>query len=122
MKLDLAISPRTWLMPSRLVLNTESTVGYNNKLKRVNSMMHLGVNSDVNVDGTVGVGFRHNLGSSKKKLPYMLRKVGDTINKDVHSLSDKTIPKTVKRIQTQHEINIIIKTIVAAGVAWILSR
>ena len=53
MKLDLAISPGTWLMRSRLVLKTESTVGYNNKLKRVNSMMHLGVNPDVNVDGTV---------------------------------------------------------------------
>ena len=34
-KLNLALSPGTWLMPSRLVLNTESTVGYNNKLKRV---------------------------------------------------------------------------------------
>ena len=30
-KLDLAISPGTWLMPSRMGINTESTVGYNNK-------------------------------------------------------------------------------------------
>ena len=30
-KLNLAISPGTWLMPSRMVINTESTVGYNNK-------------------------------------------------------------------------------------------
>ena len=121
-KLDLAISPGTWLMPTRVVLNTESTVGYNNKFKRVNSMMHLGVNSDVNVDGTVDVGIRHNLGSSKKKLPNMLRNVGDTINNNIESLSDKNIPKTVKRIQTQHEIDIIIVTIAAAEVAWMLFR
>ena len=90
MKLELAISPGTWLMPSRLVLNTESTVGYNNKLIRVNSMMHLGVNSDVNSDGIVDVGIRRNLGSSKKKLPQMLRKVGDTTTNNIESLDDKT--------------------------------
>ena len=81
--------------------------------------MHLGVNSDVNVDGTVDVGIRHNLGSSKK-LPHMLRKVCDTINKDIESLDDKTVPETVKRIQSQHEINIIVVTIAAAGLAWML--
>ena len=32
-KFYLAISPGTWLMPGRMVINTESTVGYNNKLK-----------------------------------------------------------------------------------------
>ena len=71
----------------------------------------------VNSDGTVDIGIRHNLGSSKKKLPHMLEKVGDSIN---NNNDDKTIPKTVKRIQTQHEINIIIVTIAAAGVAWML--
>ena len=69
-KLDLAISPGTWLMPSRMVFNTESTVGYNNKLKRVTPNMKLGVNSDVNADGTVSVGIKHNLGVSKVKLPH----------------------------------------------------
>ena len=55
-KLDMAaISPRTWLMPSRMVINTKSTVGYNNKLKRVTPNMKLGVNSDVNANGTVTV-------------------------------------------------------------------
>ena len=54
----------------------------------------------------------------------MLQNIGDTINKYIKSLSDKTIPKTVKRLQTQREINIIIYivTIAAAGVAWMLFR
>ena len=32
-RLDFATSPGTWLMPSRMVINTESTIGYNNQLK-----------------------------------------------------------------------------------------
>ena len=49
-RLDLAISPGTWLMPSNFVINTQSTVGYNNNLKKATGNMKLGVNSDVNVD------------------------------------------------------------------------
>ena len=52
-------------MPSKMVINTESTVGYNNKLKRVTTKMKLGVNSEVNADGTVSVGIHHNLGRAK---------------------------------------------------------
>jgi len=48
-RLDLAVSPRTWLMPSNLVINTHSTVGYNNFLKKANAEMKLGVKS-VNSD------------------------------------------------------------------------
>ena len=33
-RLDFAVVPGCWLMPSRMILNTESTVGYNNKLKQ----------------------------------------------------------------------------------------
>ena len=32
-RLDFAISPGTWLLPSHMVINTESTIGYNNELK-----------------------------------------------------------------------------------------
>lgn len=35
-KLHLAVSPDTWLMPSNLLLNTQSTVGYNKSLKKTN--------------------------------------------------------------------------------------
>ena len=37
-------------MPTNLVLNTQSTVTYNNNLKKATGNMKLGVNSDVNVD------------------------------------------------------------------------
>ena len=69
-KLDLAISPGTWLMPSRMLINTESTIGYNNELKRATSDMKLGVNSDINML-IKPVGIRHNLGESKVVLPHV---------------------------------------------------
>ena len=33
-RLNLAVCPGAWLMPARMLINTESTVGYNNQLKQ----------------------------------------------------------------------------------------
>jgi len=48
-RLNLAVAPQAWLMPARMVINTESTIGYN-KLKQAVSGMKLGVNNSVNPD------------------------------------------------------------------------
>jgi len=37
-------------MPARMIINTESTVGYNNKLKQAVSRIKLGVNNEANPD------------------------------------------------------------------------
>ena len=42
-RLDLAVSPSTWLMPSNLLVNTQSMVGYNKSRKKASSDMKLGV-------------------------------------------------------------------------------
>ena len=47
-RLNLAVCPGAWLMPAKVVINTESIVGYNNKLKQAVSGMKLGVNNEVN--------------------------------------------------------------------------
>ena len=47
-RLNLAVCPGAWLMPARMIINTESTVGYNNKLMQAAPGMKLGVNNDVN--------------------------------------------------------------------------
>ena len=49
-RLNLAVYPGTCQMPARMIINTESTVGYNNKLKQVVTGMKLGVNNEVNPD------------------------------------------------------------------------
>ena len=68
-RLDLAISPGLWLLPSKMVVNTESVVGYNNKLKKATSFMRIGVNSDLNIPVRRSAP-KHNLGSRAVKLPH----------------------------------------------------
>ena len=47
-RLDFAVAQGVWLMPSRMVINTESIVGYNNMLVISDETMKLGVNNNVN--------------------------------------------------------------------------
>ena len=46
-RLNLALCPGAWLMPSRMIMNTESTVGYNMKLKQASAGIKLGINNDL---------------------------------------------------------------------------
>ena len=56
-RLRLALSLGTWLMPSNLLLDTQSAVGYNSSLKKATSEMKFRVNSSVNLETkSVGVG------------------------------------------------------------------
>ena len=103
-----------------MVINTESTLGYRNKLKRATTDMKLGVNSDVNADGTVDIGISYNLGVSKVKLPHSVQKHASHVVRKIESLDDKTIPNTVKRTQTQHELNLILVMLAATAIAWFL--
>ena len=64
-RLNLAVSLGTQLIPSNLLLNTQSTVEYNNSLKRATADMKLGVNRSVNLEmRLVGV-WQMNGGPSK---------------------------------------------------------
>ena len=47
-RLNLAVCPGARLMLARMIINMESTVGYNNKLKQASAGMKLGINNDVN--------------------------------------------------------------------------
>jgi len=49
-RLNLAVAPMAWLMPAQMIINTASTIGYNNKLKQAVSGMKLGVNNEANPD------------------------------------------------------------------------
>ena len=68
-RLDLTISPGLWLLPSKMVVNTESVVGYNNKLKKATTFMRIGVNSDLNIPVRRSTQ-KHNFGRGAVKLPH----------------------------------------------------
>ena len=120
LRVDLAVAPGLWLIPSELIINTESVTGYNNKLLKATSDRSFGVNSSLNTEAKQ-VGIKHNMGSSKVTLPH----------KSVKPESEHVIPKTdVKSIITkptsvtssvsQHEKNLLALTVVAGGLAWYL--
>ena len=120
-KLDLAISPGTWLLPSIMVpINTASKIGYNNDLRRASPHMRLGVNDSVNVDiKQTGIP-KHNFVPSKNKLPH-------AIETESKKHETKNITKTLKinnrsLINSAHEINLAVLTISAADLAWFLFR
>ena len=67
-RLNLAVCPGAWLMPASMIINTKSTVGYNNRLKQAVPGMKLGVNNDVN-SGTKKVGIQNMEGGPAKVNP-----------------------------------------------------
>ena len=145
-RLDLAISPGLWLLPSKMVVNTESVVGYNNKLKKATSFMRIGVNSDLNIPVRRSAQ-KHNLGSRAVKLPHsgVETRVVKSGTKEKQVVKSKTSEKSkttetrdsetgdsgggvtketseTKTVSTSHETNLNVLIIVAGGLAWFLFR
>ena len=52
-----------------MVVNTESVVGYNNKLKKATTFMRIGINSDLNIPVRRSAQ-KHNFGRGAVKLPH----------------------------------------------------
>ena len=146
-RLDLAISPGLWLLPSKMVVNTESVVGYNNKLKKATSFMRIGVNSDLNIPVRRSTQ-KHNFGRGAVKLPHsgVERKhieVGTSENKATADAepgklekakqqaetketqvvkSEKSEKSEAKTVSTSHENNLNVLIIIAGGLSWFLFR
>ena len=150
-RLDLAISPGLWLLPSKMVVNTESVVGYNNKLKKATTFMRIGVNSDLNIPVRRSA-LKHNLGSRAVKLPHsgVETRVVKSGTKE-KQVEKQQVPKSktsekskttetrdsetgdsgagvtkeaseTKTVSTSHETNLNVLIIVAGGLAWFLFR
>ena len=134
-RLDLAISPGLWLLPSKMVVNTESVVGYNNKLKKATSFMRIGINSDLNIPVRPSTQ-KHNFGSGAVKLPHSGVETQETKETQVvkSETKEKQVPKSetsdskagaklrTKTVSTSHENNLNVLIIIAGGLAWILFR
>ena len=142
-RLDLAISPGLWLLPSKMVVNTESVVGYNNKLKKATTFMRIGVNSDLNIPVRRS-NQKHNLGSRAVKLPHsgVETRVVKSGTKEKQVVKSRTsekskttetrdsetgeaaagVTKETKTVSTSHETNLNVLIIVAGGLAWFLFR
>ena len=126
LRLDLAIAPGLWLMPSNMIINTESVVGYNNKLMKATNDMKFGVNNSLNTESKP-VGISHNLGSTKLKLPHSIvetnpkLKIPPTQNEKSTKGQDVTTQHETNP-QSEHEVRILTFIIISGGLAWYLFR
>ena len=112
LRLDLAIAPGIWLMPSNLIINTESIVGYDNELQKADENMKFGVNVTVN-EKSKNVGIKHNMGDSKVKLPHVLAKSPDSVPKKV--VKTPPLPTESGYTESKHETNKTAYMIAAVG-------
>ena len=144
-RLDLAISPGLWLLPSKMVVNTESVVGYNNKLKKATRRMKIGINSDLNIPVRRSAP-KHNFGRGAVKLPHSgveMQKTKETqvVKSEKSETSEKSDRESgdsgagesqaagataelekAKTVSTSHENNLNVLIIVAGALAWFLFR
>ena len=111
LRLDLAIAPGIWLVPSNLVINTESIVGYNNELQKATDGMQFGVNVGVS-EKSKSVGVKHNLGNSKVKLPHVV------VKEEPKASFSPAKSKVKESIEDTHETNKVAWMIGAAGLGW----
>ena len=120
-----------------MIVNTESVVGYNNKLKKATSFMKIGVNSDLNIPVKRSAP-KHNFGSGAVKLPhsgvetknnYQENKAKQAKQTKQAETKETQVPKSeageaseAKTVYTSHETNLNVLIIIAGGLAWFLFR
>ena len=118
LRLDLAVAPGVWLMPSNMIINTESVVGYNNKLMKATEDMTFGVNNSINVE-TKTVGITHSLGSTKVLLNTNPQPIKPKLNNGDESNNEEE----VSNIETSsHQNNLIVLMLAGGLLSWFLFR
>ena len=116
-----------------MVVNTESVVGYNNKLKKATSFMKIGVNSDLNIPVRRSAP-KHNFGPGAVKLPHSgaetqnnyqetkETRVVKSEKSETSETSEAGAKLRAKTVSTSHETNLNVLIIIAGGLAWFLFR
>ena len=131
-RLNLAVCPGAWLMPARMIINTESTIVYNNKLKQAKAGMKLRINNDVNSETKKSALQLMDGGPSKINPPNShpsnpIHKAAMAAQSSRKTLAPKeTVTETKETVSTpQHEINktaVIVGVVSGVALLFILSR
>ena len=122
-RLNLAVCPGAWLMPARMIINTESIVGCNNKLKQAQAGMKLGVNNDVNLGTKKSALQLMDGGPSKINPPNShpsnsIHKAAMAAPPPKEKVSEEKVSEEKTVSTPQHEIN---KTAVIVGVVGVVA-
>ena len=111
-KLNFAITPGTWLLPSEMLINMERIDGYNNKLQKATYNMKFGSNNFVN---TPLPPTPKTVSSHHSKPPL---EVNSKTKSPSHS--ESIVASSVRA--NEHETNLTSITIAVVGVGWYLFR
>ena len=121
-KLDFALAPGLWLLPSDLEINLTRKVGYNNFLRKATEHMKLGVN---NVNATTPT---HDSSVTPKQVANITPTHDSSVtSKQVANVTPSVTPTHVvkdkqKKLAEIHNDNLATIAIVAAGAAWWVFR
>ena len=113
-KLDFALAPGLWLLPSDLEMNLTRKVGYNNFLQKATEHMKLGVN-DVNARGASSL-------QGALRLPPTRDDTSHDGTAIVAGDEQKKIASPRPVVAEAHQDNLATIAIVAAGAAWWVLR
>ena len=122
-RLNFAVCPGAWLMPASMVINTESTIGYNNQLKQAVPGMKLGVNDEVN-KSTKKVGVT-NMSGGPSKVKRPIAHTSDKKPPVVPAQPEKIEPVQATQVTakpTAHENNKVYLIAGGAVLAFVISH
>ena len=83
-----------------MVVNTESVVGYNNKLKKATRRMKIGINSDLNIPVRRSTP-KHNFGRGAVKLPHSGVETQDSDRESGEAAGAKLRTKETQVVQSE---------------------
>ena len=110
-KLDFAVNPGVWLLPSNLEINLKTKVGYNNFLQKATKNMQLGVNK---------------VNEPKPKSQEVTKTKPATESRTVSKVpaqsSGTTSSKATPKISEIHQDSLPTVAVVAAGAVWLAFR
>ena len=121
-RLNLAVCPGAWLMPGNMVINTESTIGYNNQLKQATHGMKLGLNDSVNTE-TKKAALRPMDGGQSKINPPNSHPSNPIHKTPLAVAQTEPAAQPATEPTAGHDINKIALTVgavVLAGLAWLM--
>lgn len=120
-RLDLVTVPGVWLMPSRILIHTDRTATYNNKLRQATPDMKLGINNCVNTETKKTWLRLMDRGPPKINLPNThpsnpIQKAAQ--KKGVPTSPTTSLPPDAAPAPTSHDINkvlIVVRAVILAG-------
>jgi hypothetical protein len=120
-RLDFAIAPGCWLLPSNLLINIHSVIGYNNMLQRATKNMKFGMNNVNDKTHTSNKVRQKVVSLSPKVIPRALARKSHAPSQ-ARSSTHPDVKIKSPDVSNAHEDTLAAITIVTSGLTWLIFR